>query len=39
MESIARILHFIILFWIIDIVEQQHVMIARTVIRFQAGLN
>jgi len=37
MESVARILHFIILIWITDIVEQQYMTI--TVIKFEAGLK
>jgi hypothetical protein len=33
------ILHFIILVWITDIFEQQYIMTAIIVIKFQAGLN
>jgi hypothetical protein len=39
MESVARILHFIILIWITDILEQQYIMTAITVIKFEAGAN
>ena len=35
----ARILQFIILRWITDILEQQYIMTAITVIKFQAGLK
>ena len=38
-ESVIRILHFIILIWITDIVEQQNTMTEITVIKFQAGLK
>jgi len=38
-ESVARILHFRILIWITDILEQQYIMTAMTVIKFQAGLK
>jgi len=33
------ILHYIILIWITDNVEQQHIMTVRTVIQFQIGLK
>jgi len=33
------ILHFVILIWITDILEQQYIMTAITVIKFQAGAN
>jgi hypothetical protein len=33
------ILHFIILIWITDILEQQYIMTATTVTKFQAGLH
>jgi len=39
MESVARILHFIILIWITDILKQQYIMTAIAVIKFQAGLK
>ena len=39
MESVERILHFIILIWVTDSVEQQYIMTAITVIKFQAGLK
>jgi len=37
LQSMARILHFICLVWITDILEQQYVMTAITVIKFQHG--
>jgi len=39
MESVASIVHFIILTWITDILEQQYIMTVIKVIRFQAGLK
>jgi len=39
MESMARILHFIILISITDILEQQYTMTAITVIKFQDELK
>jgi len=39
MESVARILQFIILIWITDILEQQYIMTVTTVIKFQAELQ
>ena len=39
MESVARILHFMILTWITDILKKQYIMIVITVIKFQAGLK
>jgi len=39
MELVTRILHDISLVWITDIVEQQCIMTARTVIKFQIGLK
>jgi len=33
------ILHFIILIWITDMLEQQYIMTAITLIKFQGGLN
>jgi len=36
---VARILQFIILIWMTDILEQQYIMTAITVIKFQAGLK
>jgi hypothetical protein len=39
MESMARILHCINVIWITDIVEQQYIVTARTVIKFQIGLK
>jgi hypothetical protein len=38
-ESVTRILHFIILIWITDILEQQYIMTAITVTKFQARLK
>jgi hypothetical protein len=37
MESVTRILRCINLIWITDIVEQQYIMTARTVTKFQTG--
>jgi len=39
MESVARILFFIILIWITDILEQQYIMTVIRVIKFQARLK
>jgi hypothetical protein len=39
MESGARILHFIILIWITDILEQQYIMTVIRVIKLEAGPN
>jgi hypothetical protein len=39
MESMARIVHFIILTWITGIPEQQYIMTVVTLIKFQAGPN
>lgn len=37
MESVVRILHFITLIWVTGSLEQQYIMAAITVIKFQAG--
>jgi len=37
MESMARILHSIIIIWLTGILEQQYIMTGITVIKFQAG--
>ena len=39
MELVTKILHYINLIWITDIVEQQYIKKARTVIKFQIGLK
>ena len=39
MESVARIMHFINLIWITDVLQQQYIMTAVTVIKFQIGLK
>ena len=39
MESVTRIFNSINLIWVTDIVEQQYVMTARIVIKFQIGLK
>jgi len=37
MESVARILYFIIIIWITDILEQQYIMTVITVTKFQVS--
>jgi hypothetical protein len=39
MELVPRILYYINLILITDIIEQQYIMTARTVIKFQIGLK
>ena len=39
MESVTRIFNCINLIWVTDIVDQQYIMTARIVIKFQIGLK